>query len=200
MRPVLIIYAKAPLMGKAKTRLAADIGKVQAQRAYRSMCAKIFRVSTSPAWDTYIYVTPDGCADKTFGGLWPKHLPRIAQGPGGLTARSAKIFTYKGPMINIGTDTPALRRADIASGFKALKTHSAVFGPATDGGFWLIGLNGPARPGLFDNVRWSHRDTLKDMQARIDGRVARLRTLTDIDDGAALDLYRGGLSRSRQVR
>ena len=190
MRPVLIIYAKAPLMGKAKTRLAADIGKVHAQRAYRAMCAKIFRSCTSPQWDTYIYVTPDGCANETFGGLWPEHLPRISQGPGDLTERSAKIFTYKGPMINIGTDTPAMKRSDIAAGFKALKTHAAVFGPASDGGFWLIGLSGPAKAGLFENVRWSHPKTLKDMGARIEGKIARLRMLTDIDDGADLDLYR----------
>ncbi len=190
MRPMLVIFVKTPLMGRAKTRLAADIGKVHAQRIYRTMCAQVFRTCQDKRWQTVLYVTPDHCANKTYGGLWPRHLPRISQGGGGLTERSARIFTYKGPIIAIGTDAPQVKACDIASGFKALKAHDAVFGPAEDGGFWLIGLNGPARPNLFDKVRWSHPETLVDMRARIYGPTAFLRTLIDIDDATALQKYK----------
>jgi len=190
MKPVLVIFVKAPLMGKAKTRLAADIGKVHAQRIYRAMCAKVFRSCQDKRWQTVLYVTPDHCADKGYGGLWPQRLPRLTQGGGGLTERSARIFTHKGPIIAIGTDSPQIKVRDIAHGFKALKTNNAVFGPADDGGFWLIGLNGPAELDLFENIRWSHPETLADMLTKLSGPVASLRTLMDIDDGAALDAHK----------
>ncbi len=192
MKPVLIIFAKAPLMGKAKTRLAADVGKVHAQRIYRQMCGKVFRECSDPRWQSILYATPNHKIHQNFGGLWPNHMQKIAQNGGGLTERLERIFTYKGPMIAIGTDSPQVRSRDIALGFKALKSCSAVFGPASDGGFWLIGLNGPAPRGIFDNVRWSHPDTLADMQANIKGPIAQIRTLTDVDDGAALIAVKAG--------
>ena len=75
-----------------------------------------------------------------------------------------------------------MKRRHIAAGFKALKRNDAVIGPATDGGFWLLGLNAPARPGLFEGIRWSHQHTCKDMCAAIDGAIAYLPSLTDVDD------------------
>ncbi|PHR59096.1 MAG: hypothetical protein COA43_09580 [Robiginitomaculum sp.] len=182
MKPVLFIFAKAPLMGKAKTRLAAGIGVVHAQRIYRAMCAKIFRECVDPRWDTILYVTPDNKVGASYGGLWPSHLQHIAQGGGGLTERLAHIFNIKGPVIAIGTDTPSIKKRDIANGFKSLQSSDAVFGPAEDGGFWLIGLNGPAKTGLFENIRWSHSKTLADMEANLDGHITRLHMRMDIDD------------------
>lgn len=192
MKPVLVIFAKAPLMGKAKTRLAADIGRVHALRVYRAMCAQVLRQCTDLRWQTVLYITPDAKLGAGFGGLWPDHIDQIAQNDGGLSARLARIFNGKGPVIAIGTDCPQVARADIAQGFKALKSNAAVFGPARDGGFWLIGLNAPARLGVFDNIRWSHPQTLADMQSKIQGKIARLRTLTDVDDGAALAVVKAG--------
>ena len=68
-------------------------------------------------------------------------------------------------------------------------------GPASDGGFWLIGLLGPAPSGLFDNIRWSHDQTLADMArncAKLGYKLHHLRTLTDIDDIEALRAYQAG--------
>lgn len=186
MKPLLAIFTKAPIMGKTKTRLAADIGQVHAWRIYRAMCAKIFRNCTDPRWDTVLYITPDDKTLSTYGGIWPAHMPRIPQGSGDLSARSARIFSNSGPLVVIGTDTPQQNRNDIAKAFKALKTHKAVFGPASDGGFWLMGFGGPAPNHMFENIRWSHPKTLEDMQSKIQGPVAHLRTLTDVDDAKAL--------------
>ena len=58
IRPALIIFAKAPVMGQAKTRLAADIGPVHAKRIYRAMTARIIRNVQDPRWDTALAVTP----------------------------------------------------------------------------------------------------------------------------------------------
>lgn len=192
MKPLLVIFTKAPIMGKAKTRLAAGIGRVHAWRIYRAMCAKIFRNCTDPRWDTALYITPDDKISSTYGGVWPAHFSRIAQNGGDLSQRLARIYSHSGPLVVIGTDTPDQNSGDIAKAFKALKTHTCVFGPASDGGFWLMGLGGPAPQGMFDDIRWSHPQTLQDMQAKIQttlhGKTAYLRTLTDVD--TAEDLHR----------
>lgn len=190
MKPLLFIFAKAPLMGQAKTRLAADIGLVHAQREYRAMCAKVFRECTGPSWDTVLYATPEKKLEHGFGGLWPKSLPRISQADGDLTARLARAFSVKRTIICIGTDAPQIKKRDISEAIQALKKNDAVFGPADDGGFWLIGLNGPADERIFANVRWSHAETFADIQKNIKGSLYRLRTLSDVDDGAALAQYK----------
>lgn len=189
MKPRLYIFAKAPRMGKVKTRLAADVGHVHARRIYRAMTAKILREMQDPCWDTVLYVTPDDFVGANFGGLWPQNIPRFTQCDGGLSERTTLLFRGKGSIITVGTDIPAMKRADITAGFKALKHNAAVIGPAKDGGFYLFGLNAPADTGLFDNIRWSHKETCKDMCAAIDGRIAFLRELEDVDDLAGYRRY-----------
>ncbi|HHL43823.1 MAG TPA: glycosyltransferase [Hellea balneolensis] len=181
MKPVLVIFVKAPRLGQVKTRLARDIGHVHARRIYRAMSAKIIREMCDKRWQTVLYITPDMCVNADFGGLWPRGLPRMAQGDGDLSPRTARIFSSKGPVITIGTDTPSMKKQYIADGFKALKTHKAVIGPAKDGGFWLLGLNGPVPARIFEGVRWSHPQTCQDMASRVPGTPAFLPMLNDID-------------------
>lgn len=183
IRPHLIIFAKAPLMGKAKTRLAADIGPVHAKRIYRAMTARILRNLKSPKWDLSIAVTPA----TWMGGVpeW-KDAAQYPQVSGSLSPRLMQAFADKRPTLVIGTDSPQITKKDIGAAIKALKSHEAVFGPADDGGFWLMGLNGPAKLDLFENVRWSSAQTLADVEANVNGSVHALRRLTDVDDAAAL--------------
>lgn len=194
-RPLLIIFAKAPVMGGAKSRLAAGIGKVHAARIYRAMTAKILRCVQDPRWDTVIAATPDRLAEHTFGGAWPAALARQRQGTGTLSHRLARAFEVKRPIIVIGTDAPQVRASDIAKGFKAVRRAPAVFGPADDGGFWLIGLSGPVKAQVFNNVAWSTDTALADMQRNLGADCAYLRTLIDVDDVEALRAVRSGLRR-----
>ncbi|WP_026941171.1 TIGR04282 family arsenosugar biosynthesis glycosyltransferase [Hellea balneolensis] len=187
MRPRLYIFAKAPAMGKAKTRLAADIGKVHAHRLYRAMLSKVIRQVQDPRWDTIVMATPKRAIGKV--PEWDG-VPQHPQASGSLSPRLLAAFNGRGPVVVIGTDCPQVMSSDIADGFDALKKHSAVFGPADDGGFWLMGMNGPVKPTIFDNVRWSHEDTLSDVEANIDGSVKHLRTLIDVDDLKALRALR----------
>lgn len=187
MRPRLYIFAKAPAMGKAKTRLAADIGRVHAHRLYRAMLSKVIRHVQDARWDTVIMATPKRAIGKV--QEW-EGLPQYLQARGSLSPRLLAAFDGRGPVIVIGTDCPQVTRSDIADGFKALRRHDAVFGPADDGGFWLMGMNTPVQPSIFDNVRWSHKDTLSDVEANIEGPVKHLRTLIDVDDLKALQALR----------
>jgi len=187
MRPVLFVVAKAPIMGRAKTRLAADIGPVHAKRIYRALMGQVLRQVRDPRWDTVLAVTPPHLLGKVPD--W-EGLAQIPQVSGSLTPRLAALFSRKGPTLTIGTDCPQVTATDIAAAFRALRSYSHVFGPASDGGFWLMGANGPLPRGFFDGVRWSHAETLNDVKARANGDYATLRTLTDVDDLKALRLLR----------
>lgn len=167
MTPQLVVLAKAPVIGGAKTRLAAGIGKVQAWRIYRMMTAKIIRQVVDPRWETVLAISPDEALDRRFLGVWPDDVTRTRQGAGDLGDRQARVFSRRGPTIVIGTDTPTVTRSDIDEAFKALRSHDAVIGPAVDGGYWLLGLNGPAPQGLFEGIRWSHEETKKDLKMSI---------------------------------
>jgi glycosyltransferase A (GT-A) superfamily protein (DUF2064 family) len=93
--------------------------------------------------------------------------------------------------VLVGSDIPGLSRDDIAAAFRALGRADAVFGPAEDGGYWLVGL-GPRRPARpFAAVRWSTRYALADTLTNFAGRrVALLRTLRDVDTAADLAAIR----------
>jgi len=185
MRPVLVIFAKAPVIGGAKTRLARGIGKVSAWRIYRAMTAKVLRRLKDDRWTLRLAVSPGSALTRRFPGVWPMAVARMAQGSGDLGARQGRAFAGRGAVCVIGTDAPDVTRADIAAAFNHLKRHDAVIGPAEDGGYWLLALNGPAPRGLFDGVRWSHRETCSDLEARLTASglsIARLRTLRDVDE------------------
>ena len=190
MKPVLIIMAKAPIMGRAKTRLARDIGPVHAKRLYRAMMGRVIRHTADPRWDTILAVTPSAAMGKVPEWRDQKQIPQVS---GSLSPRLAAVFSRSGPTLCIGTDCPDVNARDIASAFKAIGRGRHVLGPADDGGFWLIGTQGPARRDLFDNVRWSDAKTLADMEAKFEGRVTKLRTLIDVDDLKALRARRQSL-------
>jgi rSAM/selenodomain-associated transferase 1 len=189
VRPRLVIFAKAPVIGGAKSRLARGVGRVAAWRLYRAMTAKVIRNTRDARWDTVLAVSPDRAAARSFS-VWPAALARVAQGRGDLGRRQARALAGRGPVCVIGTDAPQVRRGDVARAFAALKRHDAVIGPAEDGGYWLLALNAPAPRGLFENVRWSHPETRSDLVGRLEdcglGRVALLRTLRDVDEAGDL--------------
>lgn len=187
MRPQLIIFVKAPRIGKAKTRLAADIGNTHAWRHYRAMTSQILRHVTGEKWDTILAVTPP-----RFLGQIPAwaERPQYAQVNGSLSPRLAQAFASKGPVVVIGSDSPQVTRADIDLAFRKIKSNNFVFGPADDGGFWLMGAMGPLPKTVFDNVRWSTEYTLSDLRKNLSGNISLLRTLTDVDNSAALKLWK----------
>ena len=154
-RAHLLIYAKPPRMGLAKTRLARSLGSpTQARRIAMMTLARTMRAAMGGAWTPVLYTAPDSALPESLGGIWPASLDRRSQGHGDLTDRLNKGLTEAppGPVLFIGADAPDLSPALIRRAIRALHTHDAVFGPATDGGFWLFGLNKTARTrSPFDN-------------------------------------------------
>lgn len=183
----VLIFAKPPRMGLAKTRLSRSLGSAaEAQRINRFCARRTFQAALDPRWQTRLYAAPDRHLNDTLNGAWPAHVPRYSQGSGGLGQRLAKGLgeAPRGPVVFLGTDAPDISTGLIWQAFRAIGLTNAVVGPASDGGFWLLGL-GPSlrRSELFEDVRWSHAETLNDMTRKLEGhRVTRLPTLIDIDE------------------
>ncbi|MBT5416008.1 MAG: glycosyltransferase [Rhodospirillaceae bacterium] len=182
----LIIFAKAPRYGAVKRRLAAGIGDAAALRFYReTMGDLIRRVGRDPRWRTTLWVTPDGLAGR--GRFWPWHMARCPQGQGDLGVRMLRALdgSGPGPALLVGSDIPGVEAAHLAEAFALLARNDVVFGPAEDGGFWLVGLRRPGRHvGLFRGVRWSTEHALADSLGNVPShmRVGFAARLADIDD------------------
>ncbi len=196
MRPLgnVYIFARAPMIGAVKRRLAADVGEIEAWRFHRENTRTLVRrLAADVRWRTRLAVTPDRRARKSWRCL--PGVEQIPQGPGDLGRRMTRVLARARPRpsVIVGSDIPEIEPAHIARAFAALARHDAVFGPAPDGGYWLVGVRDiRLLPGLFRGVRWSSASALADTLANIDSRrrVALIDTLADIDDGAALARWR----------
>lgn len=187
IRRHLVLFARAPRLGAGKRRLARDIGDLAALRFERAMVGLLCRrLARDRRWRLRLAVTPD---DARFAArLWPRGVPIAGQGGGDLGARMWRALAAcpPGPAVLIGADIPAVAAHHIAAAFRLLGRHDLVFGPAADGGFWLVGARRcPCLPPLFGAVRWSGPHALADTLANLPPRVSVgfAARLDDIDDG-----------------
>jgi uncharacterized protein len=192
----LVIMAKAARMGRVKTRLAADVGCVEAVRFYRHTVQRVIdRLGHDRRWHTSLAIAPDQARNDP---LWPSELVRQGQGLGNLGERMQRIMddAGPGPVIIVGTDIPGITPQHIAKAFSLLKRHDAVLGPAPDGGYWLVGLRRyPCVQRIFQDIQWSSATTLTDTAANVKGRTARTSELGDVDCAADLAACRTWFGR-----
>ncbi len=189
-RPTLVIFVKVPRAGRVKTRLGREIGMTSAAWWFRhQMALLIRRVGQDRRWRTVLAVSPDheGLTSRAL----PPGLPRWPQGQGELGPRMGRALhgLGPGPVAIIGGDVPGIMAEHIALGFRALGENDLVFGPATDGGYWLVGCRSahsvPSK--LFADVRWSSEHALGDTMRSADGaRIALINTFDDVDTAADL--------------
>jgi len=163
MKRHVVIMAKAPRMGTVKSRLAADIGLVRAWAFYRRSLFDAARTLADARWRCWLSTTPDNAVRQA--RLWPGGWMPFAQGRGDLGQRMLTPMRTlaPGPVVVVGSDIPAMTKTHIASAFDALGENDFVFGPASDGGYWLVGMK--RRPRLVDpfkGVRWSSEHALAD--------------------------------------
>ncbi len=199
MQNHLVIFAKAPRIGRVKSRLAAGIGPVGAWAFQRNQLKHLTRrLSLDPRWCCWLAAAPDRSVFDH--ALWHRAAPgttaRISQGPGDLGARMARVMALlpPGPVVVIGGDIPGITPAMIARAFRRLGHADAVFGPAHDGGYWLVGLK--RRPRFVDpftGVRWSTEHALADTAANLAGmRIDMIDALDDVDDAEGYRRWRRG--------
>jgi rSAM/selenodomain-associated transferase 1 len=200
-RPLVIVFARVPQLGRVKTRLARGIGAGAALGVYRAMLATTLRrLVQDRRFDLRIAATPSGASRRRFGRL-PARVELVPQVPGHLGRRMLAALRAAGrrPSVVVGCDIPELDAAAVAEALRALSTGDVVLGPSRDGGYWLIGWRGTA-PGLrlLDGVRWSTAFTRADTEACLGLRRLRLgRMLDDVDEAGDLARLRPSLSASR---
>lgn len=194
-RTRIVIFAKAPVPGRAKTRLAPALGEVGAARLAKRMLDRT--VAEAQAAGLAI---PELCATPhPFDEDWKPFLPTAEirytdQGEGDLgerLARAAKRVTLTGEnAMLIGTDCPALDQIRLRAAAARLRDHDAALHPTEDGGYALLGLR-RFDPSLFTGIGWSGPTVAADTIARIRALGWTLwtgETLRDVDEPGDLGL------------
>jgi len=191
----LLVFARAPVAGTVKTRLAATTGAARALAVYEALldatlaCAAAARASDVVA-RVELWVAPEGDAATLSARAARNALALQVQHGGDLGARMAHAIAAAlrtAPrVLLVGTDCPVLTPAYLAQAAACLTGHDAVIGPAEDGGYVLVGAR---RPLDFAGVRWSSPHACADTEAAFAAQhatCARLAPLWDVDDEAAL--------------
>ncbi|HEY6352904.1 MAG TPA: TIGR04282 family arsenosugar biosynthesis glycosyltransferase [Burkholderiaceae bacterium] len=192
-RCAVIVFAKAPQAGYAKTRLIAALGAEGAARlAERLMRATIDHALEAGLGPVELCVTPDRTHPAFAAAERRGTICVTDQGGGDLGDRMARAFervlAARGRALLIGTDAPRLDAPYLRAAAEVLHDADAVFGPAADGGYALVGLQRPA-PGLFAGMRWSHDQVMAHTRERLAAlgmRHVELPVLHDVDEPADL--------------
>lgn len=193
----LMTFVKFPEPGKAKTRLAAEIGAALTVELCRLFIAQTFaRVETLTEATSFVAFAPEEKAGE-FRKLYPGKQHWFAQLRStdfGARLRDAvqKVLDqgYQ-RVLTIGCDSPSLPKAYLREAAGALATHDLVLGPAEDGGYYLIGLKS-APVALFEGIDWSTEKVLQQTLTAAEQLGLRVHLLPewyDIDDLHALQRY-----------
>ncbi|NWF47197.1 glycosyltransferase [Hydrogenophaga sp. D2P1] len=186
----IIVFAKAPVAGLAKTRLIPALGATGAARLAASMLKHAVEQALACGVGTVeVCVTP-APQDPTWSGLLPQHaaLSLSDQGQGDLGERMARaarrVLDAGRPVLLMGTDCPELSAERIRAAADGLRTNDAALVPAFDGGYVLLALN-RFDASLFQDIAWSTSSVAQATQSRIallGWRLVTLPTLHDMDE------------------
>jgi len=204
---VLGIFVKQPVPGRVKTRLAAEMGNDRAAELYQAFTIDIVNRFRNTADRRFLCYTPhDPAAENYFTSRADEDYQLWPQPNGSLGERLGEFFEYSFSknaqrVIVIGSDSPTLPQNMVEQAFFELADHDCVLGPATDGGYYLVGQRTPGIP-IFDRIEWSGVDVLSQTVERIASCQARLALLSpwyDVDTLSDLKLLRGHLQAMHQA-
>lgn len=181
-KELLIVFVKNNVLGEVKTRLAKDIGNQAAFEVYKMLVSKTEQATNQVTIDKHIYFSD---TDEETG--WLNDFKTIQQGHdlGERMNNAFKDGFEKGyqNIILIGSDLPDISKTLIKKAFDVLKTSDTVFGPAEDGGYYLVGMK-QLHKNLFNNIPWSTSKVFEETMKVLESQsisVGLLETLNDID-------------------
>ncbi|MEK9612559.1 MAG: TIGR04282 family arsenosugar biosynthesis glycosyltransferase, partial [Flavobacteriaceae bacterium] len=183
MKSLLLVFAKTPVMGTLKTRLAKSIGDKRAFWIFQQLLIKTDSVLKKVLQDVVIFYS--GSNPSLFNSIF-HDFPKIPQKGASLGDRMAHAFQWGfkngyTKIVIIGTDLWDLDSTLIKKAFESLDQTEVVIGPATDGGYYLLGKK-KMIPLIFKNKEWSSKtvfnDTLKDLKKH---SISFLEKKNDID-------------------
>ncbi|MBO2543993.1 TIGR04282 family arsenosugar biosynthesis glycosyltransferase [Salegentibacter sp. BDJ18] len=180
---LLIIFTRNPEPGKVKTRLATDVGDITAFKIYNFLLEHTVSVTKNLAVSKEVYYS-EGIAQND---IWETEIftKKLQQGEGlGERMKNAFEEGFKNGYQNIiiiGSDLYDLQREDLEKAFQLLQEKHAVIGPATDGGYYLLGMN-QLLPEVFENKKWGTSSVLEDTLKNLKGKnIGLLEARNDVD-------------------
>ncbi len=203
---VLGVFVKAPVAGRVKTRLAADVGPARAAELYRHLGRHVVAATIADTHQTVVWYAPRAGGRLVRAWLDGLDVSRFHPQPGGnlgrrLHAAFARHFSQgAGRVVIIGSDCPDVDRWMIGDALTALDRHDVVLGPAWDGGYYLLGMKAP-HDALFQRIPWSTAAVLEltlDRARQLGLGTALLPTLRDVDTAA--DARAAGIITSQADR
>lgn len=193
---LLIIFVKNPVLGKAKTRLAASVGDQKALEIYLFLLQYTASISSKINCDKRVYYSDNIEEKDTFSNLY---FTKKLQQKGDLGFRMFTAFQeafqegYQ-RIVLIGSDCYELSSPILNDAFSSLKETTFTIGPAKDGGYYLLGMS-QLEPAFFKNKTWStpqvFSDTILDFK-NLKSPYSTLALLSDIDylEDMPLDLQK----------
>ncbi|MCC7465002.1 MAG: TIGR04282 family arsenosugar biosynthesis glycosyltransferase [Saprospiraceae bacterium] len=185
MRRILLIFIRNPILGQVKTRLAGTLGAAKALRIYHFLLEKTRQAALDCRAERQVYYSDFEDATDTWTS--PDFIKKL-QSPGDLGDRMAAAFeeafsSGAHQVIIIGSDCPELDGDLLNQAFDAMEQADYVLGPASDGGYYLLGMK-ERNAGLFQDMIWSTNQVGAETLRRIAAKgqsVHVLRELTDVD-------------------
>ena len=182
-KQLLLIFTKNPVLGEVKTRLASTIGDEKALMIFHNLIGKTAdTVEPLSAHKTLYYSNK-----LEFNDLWKNRVSdKKVQKGNNLGERMGNAFKNGfengfSQIVVIGTDLWDLEAKNIEQAFEALESKSAVIGPATDGGYYLLGLS-EWIPEVFENKEWGTSTVFEEtVQNLKNKKIALLESKNDID-------------------
>ena len=201
MRRAVVVIGKAPEPGRTKTRLTPPLTPDQAAGLYSAFLRDTVEMARSLTWDRVTVIYPPSVrAQSALARLLPEDVHLMPQPGTGLGEALAGAFAGHAAegferVVLVGSDNPTLPGSLLDAAADALDTHDIVLGPASDGGYYLIGMDKP-HPVVFERITWStssvYDETLE--RARESGlSVASLEAWDDVDTYEDLERVRAEL-------
>ncbi len=192
MTPSVLVVAKAPEVGRVKTRLGAEIGMQRAAEVAAASLLDTLEACTRAFGPEHRHASLDGDLDRAARGAelraalagWVVHPQEGADLGVRLADAHARV---PGPVVQVGMDTPHLTPDLLLTVAAGLDVHDAVLGPAEDGGWWVLALRDPARASVLREVRMSTPTTGDDTRAALSAAgldVGTAATMRDVDEAA----------------
>lgn len=182
---LLIVFAKNKLYGKVKTRLAKTIGEANAFKVYERLY-HITEEQSVAVLNADIQVYYSHHIDSKAWKAFPKYIQKgETLGERMKNAFEGGFLAGYSNIIGIGADLPEIRSEIIENAFEQLTNYDFVFGPAEDGGYYLVGMNAPEGMHVFENKPWSTVELMELTEAEIQlkgKKLCKLDMLNDIDN------------------
>lgn len=204
----LLVFARAPLPGRAKTRLIPRLGEAGAARLQARLTAHTLRTARAAGFATVeLHATPSRTHGlfALYGARFQVEVKNQKGSDLGERMHNAlaRALRRHRAVILIGTDCPALEPRDLRRAARLLRgSCDAVIAPAEDGGYALIGMRKVSAE-LFSGILWSGPDVYAETAKKLalaGYRWRALRTVWDLDRPADLDRLRGSGNRLRSRR